>query len=131
MAQADDGDAMLAKLAALANPHRMRIVAALYAGTNYVSQIARELGISRPLLHMHLQKLEAAGLVTSESSVAQDGKARRYFAVSDFSITLDAATISHASITLSAPADNATKAPGKDGKLWLRTGPGSYSEPWC
>ena len=54
-------------LAALANPHRLRIVAALTAdGRNYVSQLAREVGISRPLLHLHLQKLEEAGLVTSK-----------------------------------------------------------------
>ncbi|MFL6728024.1 MAG: ArsR/SmtB family transcription factor [Sphingomicrobium sp.] len=34
-------------------------------GRNYVSQLAREQGISRPLLHLHLQKLEEAGLITS------------------------------------------------------------------
>jgi predicted ArsR family transcriptional regulator len=40
----------------------LRIVAALTKdGRNYVSQLARELGISRPLLHLHLQKLEEAG----------------------------------------------------------------------
>ena len=60
------GDRLLAMLAALANPHRLRIIAALKAGgRNYVSQLAREIGISRPLLHLHLQKLEEAGLVTS------------------------------------------------------------------
>ena len=54
-------------LAALANPHRLRIIAALAAGgRNYVSRLAREIGISRPLLHLHLQKLEDAGLVTSQ-----------------------------------------------------------------
>jgi DNA-binding transcriptional ArsR family regulator len=51
-------------LGALANPHRLRIVAALASGRNYVSQLAREMGMSRPLLHMHLQRLEAAGLVS-------------------------------------------------------------------
>lgn len=40
-------------------PHRLRIVASLAGGTTYVSQLARDLGISRPLLHMHLQRLEA------------------------------------------------------------------------
>jgi Bacterial regulatory protein, arsR family len=44
------GDQLLAMLAALANPHRLRIIAALASGgRNYVSQLARELGISRPL----------------------------------------------------------------------------------
>ena len=65
------GDQLLAMLAALANPLRLRIVAALGAGgRNYVSQLAREIGISRPLLHLHLQKLEAAGLVTSQHEVS-------------------------------------------------------------
>ena len=71
-----DGDRLLAILAALANPHRLRIVAALaHGGRNYISQMARELGISRPLLHLHLQKLEDAGLVLSKLEVAEDGKA--------------------------------------------------------
>ncbi|HEX4534735.1 MAG TPA: helix-turn-helix domain-containing protein, partial [Rhizomicrobium sp.] len=59
---ASSGDQLLAILAALANPHRLRIVAALKTdGRNYVSQLAREVGISRPLLHLHLQKLQEAG----------------------------------------------------------------------
>jgi len=54
-------------LAALANPHRMRIIGLLASdGRNYVSQLAREVGISRPLLHLHLTKLEDAGLVATE-----------------------------------------------------------------
>ena len=53
------GDQLLAALSALANSHRLRIVAVLSAGgRNYVSQLAREVGISRPLLHLHLKKLE-------------------------------------------------------------------------
>ncbi|MGH2549583.1 MAG: ArsR/SmtB family transcription factor, partial [Thermomicrobiales bacterium] len=53
------GDDVLKVLAALANPHRLRVIAALAGGRNYVSQLARELGMSRPLLHLHLQRLEA------------------------------------------------------------------------
>src|SRR6266702_1054824 len=74
------GDNMLAALAALANPHRLRIVATLHAGgRNYVSRLAREIGISRPLLHLHLQKLEDAGLVYSNLELSNDGKALNYF----------------------------------------------------
>ena len=66
---------MLAMLAALANPHRLRIIAALESsGRNYVSQLAREIGISRPLLHLHLQKLEGVGLVTSSWSCRMTAK---------------------------------------------------------
>jgi predicted transcriptional regulator len=88
-------------LAALANPHRLRIVAALTTGgRNYVSQLARELGISRPLLHLHLQKLEEAGLVVSQLELTHDGKARNYFDVSDFGVELTPAAIAEAASSL-------------------------------
>lgn len=88
-------------LAALANPHRLRIVAALSSGgRNYVSQLARELGISRPLLHLHLQKLEDAGLVTSQLELSSDGKALNYFDVTDFGVELTPANIAEAAKSL-------------------------------
>ncbi|GAB7128239.1 winged helix-turn-helix domain-containing protein [Silvimonas sp. JCM 19000] len=102
--QALSGDALLAQVAALDNPHRLRIVAMLASGgRNYVSQLARELGISRPLLHLHLQKLEAAGLVSSQLELSQDGKALNYFAVTDFKLELSPALIVAAVQTLSTP----------------------------
>ena len=91
-----DGDQLLALLAALANPIRLRIVAALTESSTYVSQLARDLGISRPLLHMHLQKLEAAGVVIGRMEVSEDGKAMRFVAVTEFVQQLDAATIARA-----------------------------------
>ncbi|HEY1630448.1 MAG TPA: helix-turn-helix domain-containing protein [Rhizomicrobium sp.] len=97
------GDQLLAMLAALANPHRLRIVAALTAkGRNYVSQLAREIGISRPLLHLHLQKLEEAGLVTSKLELSGDGKALNYFEVVQFDVSLTPAAIAGAAQTLTA-----------------------------
>ena len=95
------GDQLLAMLAALANPHRLRIIAALTSGgRNYVSQLAREVGISRPLLHLHLQKLEEAGLVTSKLELSRDGKALNYFEVADFDFELTAAAIVKAARSL-------------------------------
>ena len=97
------GDRLLATLAALANPHRMRVVAALAGGgRNYVSRLAREIGISRPLLHLHLQKLEEAGLVTSKLELSQDGKALNYFEVTDFAFHLTPAAVADAAKTLTA-----------------------------
>ena len=91
-------------LAALANPHRLRIVAALaVGGRNYVSQLAREIGISRPLLHLHLQKLADAGLVTSQLELSADGKALNYFEVSRFDVPLTPATIAQAAKSLTPP----------------------------
>jgi len=101
-----DGDRLLAMLAALANPHRLRIVAALHAdGRNYISQLARELGISRPLLHLHLQKLEDAGLVTSQLELSRDGKALNYFEVNDFGFDLTPAAIAEAAKSLTSKPD--------------------------
>jgi predicted transcriptional regulator len=79
------GDQLLAMLNALANPHRLRILAALSERQVYVSELARELEISRPLLHMHLKQLERAGLVVGRHEVSADGKALRYFEVAAFS----------------------------------------------
>lgn len=96
-----NGDAMLAALSALANPHRLRIIAALASGgRNYVSQLARDIGISRPLLHLHLQKLEGAGLVTSRLELSDDGKALNYFEASNFALDLSPATIAAAAASL-------------------------------
>jgi DNA-binding transcriptional ArsR family regulator len=100
-----DGDRYLAILAALANPHRLRIMAALAAnGRNYVSQLAREVGISRPLLHLHLQRLEQAGLVASKLELSRDGKALNYFEVVDFNIPLTPAAVVEAARSLTIVA---------------------------
>jgi len=101
------GDALLAILAALSNPHRLRIIAALQTGgRNYVSQLARELGISRPLLHLHLQKLQEAGLVVSKMELSQDGKAMNFFDISDFHIALTPALITGAAKSIRNDNDN-------------------------
>ena len=98
-----EGDRLLAALAALANPHRLRVIAALAGGgRNYVSRLAREIGISRPLLHLHLQKLEEAGLVTSQLELSQDGKALNYFEVTEFAFHLTPAAVAEAAKTLTA-----------------------------
>ena len=97
------GDRLLASLSALANPHRMRVVAALAGGgRNYVSQLARDIGLSRPLLHLHLKKLEDAGLVTSKLELSHDGKALNYFEVTEFVIHLTPAAVAAVAKTLTA-----------------------------
>jgi DNA-binding transcriptional ArsR family regulator len=96
-----DGDALLSFLSALASPQRLRIVGALVGGRQYVSELARELRMSRPLLHMHLQRLEAAGVVSSTFELGSDGKAMKYFEVQPFAIELTPARIAAASQTLS------------------------------
>jgi len=93
-------------LAALANPHRLRIVAALASdGRNYVSQLARVLGISRPLLHLHLQRLEEAGLVIGKLELSEDGKALNYYEVSKFALELTPAEIAKAAQSLTSQSE--------------------------
>jgi ArsR family transcriptional regulator len=96
------GDELVELLAALSNPIRVRIVARLADGRQYVSQLAREIGVSRPLLHMHLQKLEAAGLVAGSLELSADGKAMKYFEITDFDVRLTAATLAEAAETLTS-----------------------------
>lgn len=96
-----NGDRMLETLAALANPHRLRILEALHTdGRIYVSQLARKLGISRPLLHLHLKKLEDAGLVTSRMELSQDGKSLNFYEVAPFNVVLNPSSVADAARSL-------------------------------
>jgi DNA-binding transcriptional ArsR family regulator len=78
------GDELLQMMEALANPHRLQIIALLTGRRVHVSQLAREARISRPLLYMHLKRLETAGLVTSRMELSEDGKAMNFFEVTPF-----------------------------------------------
>ena len=99
------GDTLLQVLATLANPHRLRVVAALADERNYVSRLARDLGISRPLLQVHLRKLEAAGLVSASIEVSADGKAMKFYEVAPFALHLTPETIRAAARTLSTRSE--------------------------
>ena len=99
------GDEVVQMAAALANPHRFRVVAALARQRNYVSALARELGISRALLQMHLKKLELAGLVTATLEFSEDGKSMKFYEVSQFAVTLTPAAVEQAERTLTMPVD--------------------------
>ena len=82
------GADLIRVLAALANPQRLRIIAALADGATYVSQLARQVQLSRPLVHMHLQRLEAARLVAGQLQLSEDGKAMKWYHVNPFTLTL-------------------------------------------
>jgi len=94
------GDELVEVLAALANPIRLRIVATLAGGRDYVSHLAREIGVSRPLLHMHLQRLESVGLIVGHLELSDDGKAMKYFELADFDLHLSASVLTEAAKTL-------------------------------
>ena len=88
-------------LSALANPHRLRILAVLAGGRRYVSQLAREVQLSRPLVYMHLQRLETAGLVRGNLELSEEGKAMKFFEVEPFVLRLGPDRIVEAVRTLS------------------------------
>jgi DNA-binding transcriptional ArsR family regulator len=99
------GDELIRMLAALSNPHRLRILAALGAGRVHVSQLARDVGLSRPLVHVHLQRLEAAGLVSGRLELSEEGKAKKFFEVNPFALTLTPETLANATRTLGTTDD--------------------------
>jgi predicted ArsR family transcriptional regulator len=65
-----------------------------------VSQLARDLGISRPLLQAHLRRLEAVGLVSSTLELSEDGKAMKFYELNEFELCLTPATIAALASTL-------------------------------
>src|SRR6516164_27530 len=91
-----DEEELLTMLTAVANPLRLRVIAELAEGRVHVSELARRLGISRPLLYMHLDRLEKAGLVTGHLELSTDGKAMKYFELAPFELQLTATTITEA-----------------------------------
>jgi DNA-binding transcriptional ArsR family regulator len=106
------GDDLVRVLATLANPHRLRVVAALARERAYVSRLARQLGISRALLQVHLRKLAAAGLVSARLELSEDGKAMNYYEVEPFVLTLTPEIIATAVETLTVP--DSAEQPGAE-----------------
>jgi DNA-binding transcriptional ArsR family regulator len=103
------GENLVRVLAALSSPQRLRIVAAFARESVHVSQLAREIGLSRPLVHMHLRRLEAAGLVTGRLELSDDGKALKFYEVTPFAIHLTPELVVAASATLAEePGPTAT-----------------------
>ena len=94
------GDELVRVLSTLASPHRLRVLAALSGERHYVSALARELGISRALLQVHLRKLESAGLVSATMELSRDGKAMKFYEVAPFAIQLTPETITAAARSL-------------------------------
>ncbi|MGB9679318.1 MAG: ArsR/SmtB family transcription factor [Thermoanaerobacteraceae bacterium] len=73
---------------ALSHPVRIKILGILYENRQYISELARIIGISRPLLYIHLRKLEEAGLVKASMEISSDGKATKYYELNHFDIKL-------------------------------------------
>ncbi|MEO6941685.1 MAG: winged helix-turn-helix domain-containing protein [Terrimesophilobacter sp.] len=88
-----NADELSRRLAAIASPQRMRIIAALVAEPLHVSALARRVEMSRALLYMHLAKLEETGFVRGHLELGDDGKALKFFEVLPFNLTIDKDTL--------------------------------------
>jgi DNA-binding transcriptional ArsR family regulator len=73
-------------LAAVGHAQRLRIIAELAGGRVHVSELARRLQLSRPLLYMHLARLEGASIVTGQLELSADGKALKYYELVPFDV---------------------------------------------
>jgi len=81
-------------LDALGNEHSLNIMAVLSNGERYASELAKEVGISRPLLYLHLKKLENAGLVESEiRHFDVPPYTKRYYKAKNFELVLSLSRI--------------------------------------
>jgi predicted transcriptional regulator len=65
----------------------------LSEGRVHVSELARRLGLSRPLLYMHLSWLEKAGIAVGHLELSPDGKAMKYFELAPFDLHLNVETV--------------------------------------
>lgn len=82
---------------ALSHPVRIKIIGILAEGRQYVSELARLVNVSRPLLYMHLKKLETARLVKSTMEISENGKAMKFYSLEDFWFEINKDTLSELS----------------------------------
>jgi DNA-binding transcriptional ArsR family regulator len=107
---------LIAALTAIAQPQRLRVIAELAAGRVHVSELARRLGMSRPLLYMHLDRLEKAGIVAGHLELSDDGKALKYFELAPFELRVTAQTVLDVLRNGSEPPDGGDSGSANDTK---------------
>lgn len=74
----------------LGNPVRLKILKKLCEREWYIYELAKELGISRQLIYLHIRKLENAGLVEGEMRFdPSDPRAKKFYRARSFRIVVD------------------------------------------
>ncbi len=86
---------------ALSHPARIKILGVLASESQYVSELSRMLNISRPLLYMHLRKIEAAGLIEGYTEISASGKANKYYRLVEFEFIINNIFIAELAETIS------------------------------
>ncbi len=83
------GDELITLCDSLSHPLRIKILGILHQNRQYVSELARMVNISRPLLYLHLRKLEQAKLIKGNHEISVDGKAMKYYEIQNFDININ------------------------------------------
>lgn len=82
-----DGDMGIKEVTALAKEKRMKIMGKLRKEPTYASELARKIGVERPIICYHLSVLERAGLVSGEYVILEEpsssGKAAKIYKVNE------------------------------------------------
>ncbi|MEM1820952.1 MAG: winged helix-turn-helix domain-containing protein [Thermofilaceae archaeon] len=78
-------------LRVMANPIRLRMLALIAARPRHAYELSKLLGLSYPLVHMHLRALEKAGLV--EGAYVEEARVKRVYRLKDFRLVLDGETL--------------------------------------
>ena len=86
---------------ALSHPMRIKIVGILSEKRRYVSELAKIMNMSRPLLYMHLKKLEEAVIITGSYEISQTGKSMKYYEIKSFDIHLTPELLTSLATTIS------------------------------
>ena len=73
---------------ALSHPMRIKIIGVLTENRRYVSELAKIMNMSRPLLYMHLKKLETADVVIGSYEISESGKSMKYYEIKPFAVHL-------------------------------------------
>jgi len=95
MEPTDDGLQTLVKtMKALANPIRLRIIALLEREPKHAYALAKELGVSYPLAHLHLKGLKKMGLIEEIEHEEREGRPSvKTYAPTDFEIVISSKMI--------------------------------------
>lgn len=78
---------------ALSHPMRIKIVGILAEERRYISELAKIVNMSRPLLYMHLKKLEDAALIAGSYEISDLGKTMKFYELRSFSLHLTPKTL--------------------------------------
>jgi len=95
MEPTDDGLQTLVKtMKALANPIRLRIIALLEKEPKHAYALAKELGVSYPLAHLHMKGLKKMGLIEEIEHGEREGRPSvKTYAPTDFEIVISSRMI--------------------------------------